>query len=144
MFGIVVGAGLVVVGAAMLACHRRSVHRGLLRCALHRLKTTDEQQQRLQALAEETHVKVDTAKERARKLRVDLVGLWEAPQMDPQRLEALESQLFEAVGEATQALREGMLRAHEILEPEQRERVATWLRRAHRHHCCGHSTACCH
>ncbi|HEY5958903.1 MAG TPA: periplasmic heavy metal sensor, partial [Polyangiaceae bacterium] len=139
MFGIVVGAGLVIAGTFVLVRHRHGVHRGALNCALRRLKATEEQKQRLQALADETHGKVDSAKQHARKLRSELLGLWQSPNMDAQRLESLESQLFEAVGEGTQAVREAILRAHEILDPRQREQVASWLNRMHHHHCHRHA-----
>jgi Spy/CpxP family protein refolding chaperone len=136
MFGILVGTGLVIAGTVVLVLHRHRWHRTMVGCALRRLDATAEQQLRLSSLFDDVHVRLSTTKERARSLRRDLAEILAAPAVDAQRLETLESQLFEVVGEGTQVLREVITRMHETLEPAQRQKLAQWLRRVDRHHHC--------
>jgi Spy/CpxP family protein refolding chaperone len=134
MFGILVGTGLVIAGTVVFVRHRHGYHRTMFGCALRRLNATAEQRQRLSSLFDEVHSRLSTAKERARSLRCDLAEILAAPAVDTQRLETIESQLFEVVGEGTQVLREVVARIHETLDPAQRHKLAGWLRRADRHH----------
>jgi Spy/CpxP family protein refolding chaperone len=136
MFGILVGAGLVIAGTVVFVRHRRGCHRVMFGCALRRLGANAEQKQRLSSLFDEIHERLSNTKERARTLRRDLAEILAAPEVDSARFETLESQLFEAVGEGTQVLREFVTRMHELLDPHQRQKLAGWLRRdARLHHC---------
>jgi Spy/CpxP family protein refolding chaperone len=145
MVGIVIGAGMVAVGIAALLHHRHCGHRSMLKCALRRLKATDEQKRQIVSLADEAHRRLQVSKERVCALRREVTEIWSAPSVDAQRLEALESQLFEAIGEGTQVMRETFTRVHGILSPEQRNKVADWMRHVHRHHHHHHCAAgACH
>jgi Spy/CpxP family protein refolding chaperone len=144
MFGILIGTGLVIAGTVALVHRHRGGHRTMFGCAMRRLKVTAEQRQRLNSLFDDAHARFSTTKNRARSLRHDLADIVAAPAVDVPRLEALESQLFEAMGEGTQVLRDILVRAHDILNPTQRQQLAEWMRRAnhhhHHHHC--HSSTC--
>jgi uncharacterized membrane protein len=140
MFGVLVGAGLVIVGTVVLVRHRHGVHRSMFGCALRRLKSTPEQRERLSPLFDAANSRLASIRERARALRGELADIMAAPVVEPQRLEALETQLFEVLGEGTQVLHDSITRVHDTLNSQQREQVANWLRRAPHHHC--HSAPC--
>ncbi len=142
MFAIVLGAGLVILGTVAAVRHHRYGGRSLmLACAFRRLRATDEQKQRLTALFDDTWVRLSNVRQRAGTLHSELADVVAAPEVDGQRLEALEARLFEVMGEGTQALRDVVSRIHETLEPWQRKQLADWLRRAGQHHHC-HAASC--
>lgn len=139
MFGIMLGAGLVVAGTAALVRHRYGIHRGAFSCVMRRLGVSPDQKRSLQSLVEEGRSRLSVSRDRARSLRRELADVLVAPEMDAARFESLESQFFEVVGEGTQVLRELTTRAHAILEPRQRQKLADWLRKSqcrHHHHAC--------
>jgi Spy/CpxP family protein refolding chaperone len=143
MFGIFVGAGLVILGTAAVLHHHCHAGRSvMLACALRRLKATDEQKQRLTALFDDTRAKLSSVRQHASTLHGELADVVAAPTVDGQRLEALEARLFEVMSEGSQALRDAVSRIHETLEPRQRKQLADWLRRAGHHHYC--RAAACH
>lgn len=141
MFGMLVGAGFVILGAAALVHHRHGAHCVMHECAFRRLKATPQQKQMLKALFSDTQTRLSSVHERACALRVELADAFTKPTMEGKELETLEARLFEILGEGTQILREAVTRTHATLEPEQRRQLADWLRRkAHRHNC--HTTCC--
>lgn len=142
MFGLILGAGLVVAGAVALVSHRHGIHRGAFHCAMRRLKANPEQRERLRELFDESRSRLGATKARAQALHGELADVVASPNADPQRLESLESRLFEVVGEGSHVMRDMVARVHEILDPQQRQQVADWLRRAPCHHH-RHGHACC-
>ncbi len=141
MFGMLFGAGLVVAGAAVMVCHHRGRHHVLMNCALRRLKATEAQKQQLKSLFENAHGRLRVTQERVFALRAELADLMAAPDLETHRLEKLEAQLFETLGEGAQVVRELVTKTHETLGPAQRQQVAEWIRHIHRHHHC-HSARC--
>lgn len=144
MLGIIVGAGLVVAGTVVFVTHRHGGHhRMMFRCAMKRLGATEEQKQSLSTLFDEAQSRLQGPKERVRSLRREVAAVWTAPTLEPGRLEALEAQLFEAVGEGSQVMRDVVAKSYEILDPKQRQKVADWMKHHHGHACHrGHWAAC--
>jgi len=143
MFAMLVGTGLVVVGAAVAFHHRHGGHSVMLACALKRLGATAAQKQLLGAVFHDVRGRMQNVRQRAAGLHGELADILAAPAVDGQQLEALEAKLFETLGDGAQVLREAVSRVHATLEPKQREQLAEWLRRGgHRHHrhCCA---VCC-
>jgi Spy/CpxP family protein refolding chaperone len=145
MFAMLVGAGLVIVGAAVAIHHRRGWRPAMLACAFRRLRATEAQKQQLTTLIDDARSRMQPVKQRAHALHGELIDVLAAPAVDAQQLEALEAHLFEVMGEGTQVLRDAIARLHATLEPRQRQQLADWLRRAghhhhHHHHC--HAAAC--
>lgn len=144
MFGILAGLGLIAAGTLIFATHRHRGHRMVLRCALRKLKASEQQKQQIGALFDEAHSRLSGPKERIRSLRQQVMDAWSAPTLDAGRMEALEAQLFEAIGEASQVMRDVFSRTHQILDPNQRQKVSQWIARHHRsHHGCHHTTCHC-
>lgn len=144
MFGVLAGLGLIAAGTLVFVAHRRYGHGTVLRCALRKLKATDEQKRQITSLLDEAHSRLSGPKERIHSLRQQVIDTWSAPSIDAGRLEALEAQLFEAIGEGSQVVRDVLSRTHQILDPSQRQKVAQWLARHHRcHHGCHRSACCC-
>jgi Spy/CpxP family protein refolding chaperone len=142
MFAMLLGAGLVVAGTVVIVRHRHGMHRTALGCALRRIKATDAQKQRLYALFDDAQARLSPIRERACAFQRDLAAIIADATIEPARLETLESQLFEVLGEGTQVLRDILVRVHETLEPKQREQLTAILRQNHRrqHQC--HPFAC--
>lgn len=142
MFGILVGAGLILLGTVAAVRHHRHGRRAVLACALKRLRATDDQKQRLTALFDDAQNRLSSTRQRVSALRAELLEVLTAASIDGQRLEGLEARLFEVMGEATLVLRESVTRVHETLDPQQRRQLAEWIRRAskHHHHC--HAAGC--
>lgn len=142
MFGIWAGVGLIAAGTLIFATHRHCGHHLALKCAFRRLSATEDQKQQLTALVDEVKSRLSGPKERIRSLRQQVIDTWSAPTLDAGRMEALEAQLFEAIGEGSQVFRDAMARTHQILDPGQRQKVAEWVKRHHRHHAGCHGSAC--
>jgi Spy/CpxP family protein refolding chaperone len=142
MFGILVGAGLVVVGTAVFIHHRRGVRHAMLGHAFRRLRATEDQKQRLTSLLDDARGRLSVTRERLGSLRRELPDILAAPTIDTQRLETLEAQVFEALREGAQVVREVLIRTHEALNPVQRQQVADWTRRGHGSHHHRHWAAC--
>jgi Spy/CpxP family protein refolding chaperone len=142
MFGMFVGAGLIVLGTVAMVHHRHGMHKAMFGCAMKRLKANDAQKQRMGELFESTRSRMLATRERARVLRRELADVLVAPEADTKRLETLEAHLFEVVAEGSQVLRDAVTQTHQILDPGQRQQLAEWLREGH--HCRGHFAHCHH
>jgi Spy/CpxP family protein refolding chaperone len=143
MVGILAGLGLIAAGTLVFVAHRHCGRGVALRCALRRLKANEEQKRQVTATLDEAHSRLTGPKERIRSLRQQVIDAWSAPTLDAGRLEALEAQLFEAIGEGSQVMRDVLLRTHQVLDPSQRQKVSQWLLRHHRFcHGCHHACHC--